>query len=171
MIKITIRKKFWILLIAFLLGVLCGQCKADDIDINQIIKIESNGDPNAYNKKSGCIGLMQINPNGALADWNVKENKKMYELACAPDGQNPYRPECNQKYSIGDLYNPTINVKIGSWYINTKIPEYLKAYGIEDTVNARLACFNWGIGNYRKYLKGEIKMPKETKNYILKYNQ
>ena len=41
-----------------------------EINISTIIQIESSGNPNAYNPRSGCIGLMQISPKGALADWN-----------------------------------------------------------------------------------------------------
>ena len=156
----------YILIVLFLLG---GLVYGEEIDINRIIKIESNGDPNAFNKKSGATGLMQITPI-CLMEWNNKigmfgtgyrnnHAKTLGQLVIVYDNH----------YNIGDMYNGGKNIRVGSWYINERIPQMLKAYGIEDSVEARLACYNWGIGNYRKYLKGEKKMPKETRDYIRKY--
>ena len=75
------------------------------------------------------------------------------------------------KYNIGSLYNPEINVRIGTWYINERIPQMLKSFGIEDTVENRLIAYNFGVGNLRKYLKGEKKLPRETRNYLRKYKE
>lgn len=169
-----------------ILSFLIFPCYGEDMDIQAIIAIESNGNPNAYNSKSGCIGLMGINPKGALADWNDNfENcRKNYILSnggmCWGDECQGYsypnelgikaEKEC-KKFNIGDLYNPTINVKIGTWYINERIPEMLKTYGLKDTVEARLACYNAGIGVYKAYKEGKRKLPKETRDYIKKYHK
>jgi soluble lytic murein transglycosylase-like protein len=123
------------------------------IDINKIIKIESSYNPNAVNKRTGARGLCQIMKN----TWY----------------------ECTKKlkvnWSFNESFNPVKNVKIGNYYINIRIPEMLKYYNIPDTVNNRLVCYNYGIGNlnklYKKYKNNYIKyLPKETKNYIKKYN-
>lgn len=65
------RKLLLSIFLIFLSG--CGPIAfADEIDdiIPAIIQVESGGDWMAYNKKSGCVGLMQINPEGALAELN-----------------------------------------------------------------------------------------------------
>ena len=145
-------------------------CEGAEIDISKIIQIESSGNPNAYNKSSGAIGLMQITPV-CLEDWNTFKSGKMYgEIArCNKNDCENYT--LFEYYNLGDLYNPTINVKIGTWYINERIPQMLEAFDIPDTVENRLIAYNFGVGNLRKYLEGEKKLPKETKNYILKYKR
>lgn len=160
----------YIILLLLLFPIVCG---AEEINIQAIIRIESSGNPNAYNKSSGCIGLMQINPKGALADWN---NQTYEECSWAVSYDNKDVRACTKhpiidKYNIGSLYNPIINIKIGTWYINERIPQMLKAYGIEDTVENRLIAYHDGIGNLRKYLKGERKLGKNMKAYIKKYKR
>jgi soluble lytic murein transglycosylase-like protein len=122
-------------------------CLPQDVSITKIIQIESSGNPDAYNPKSGAIGLCQILPQGALADWNN------------------YHP--NGQYDELDLYNPEINTLIGEWYINYRIPQMLKYYGIEDTIDNRLISYNFGIGN----LKNGKPLPKETQDYLKKYKE
>lgn len=155
------KLKTLLLILAFLVAwkIVYGE----EIDIGRIITIESGGNHNAYNEKSGCIGLMGINPKGALADWNKHQKDYCIE---ASDGLCFY-----QFCTIGDLYNPSKNVLIGTWYINERIPQMLKAYGIEDTVENRLISYNFGIGNLKKYLKGEKKLPRETRRYYEKYKR
>ena len=148
-------KQAKLILLIFLVGVFitffmirgCGE----EIDIQAIISIESSGNPHAYNAKSGAIGLMQITEI-CLDEFNA--------FAFA-----------DNIYGLGDLYNPPVNIMIGTWYINERIPQMLKHYRIEDTVENRLISYNFGIGNLRKYLKGEVKLPKETRNYIKKYRR
>ena len=148
-------KQAKLILLIFLVGVFitffmirgCGE----EIDIQAIISIESSGNPHAYNAKSGAIGLMQITEI-CLDEFNA--------FAFA-----------DNIYGLGDLYNPPVNIMIGTWYINERIPQMLKHYRIEDTIENRLISYNFGIGNLRKYLKGEVKLPKETRNYIKKYRR
>ena len=43
-------------------------------------------------------------------------------------------------------------------------------YDIPDTIENRLICYNWGIGNLRKKVRNRSNyLPKETINYIKKY--
>jgi len=116
-----------------------------DINMKIIESIESGGNPNAINKKSGAMGLFQIMPNGALAEWN---------------NFNP-----KEQYSDRDLFNPEVSTKIASWYMNKRIPSMLKTYKIPDTIDNRLIAYNFGIGN----LKSGKPLPSETINYLKKY--
>ena len=112
------------------------------IDISIIAMIESGGNPLAYNKKSGAIGLCQIT-KPVLIEFNR---------------------HFKQHYTTKDLYNGRINVLVADWYMNHRIPQMLKHYKIEDTVRNRLWAYNADIG---RVLDGN--MPNETKNYIVKY--
>lgn len=109
-----------------------------------IIQIESGGNPNAYNKESGAIGLCQITPI-VLKEWNESGQLRFLERG---------------------LYKPEVNRPIGDWYMNTRIPQMLKAYKIPDTIDNRLWAYNAGIGNVKKG-----RLPKETRNYIRKYHK
>lgn len=154
--KLTIKQMFWIIVVAILLGAFCGlvvqACFGAEIeiDISRIIQIESSGNPNAYNPNSGAIGLMQITPI-CLEEWN--------------------NYLWGEGINIGQLYDPYWNVRVGTWYINVRIPQMLKAYGLEDTVDYRLIAYNAGIGRLRQYSRGEIRLPRETANYITKYKK
>ncbi len=155
---------FWVMLFFLLFSVV--YCRAEEIDISAIIQIESSGNPNAISK-SGCIGLMGINPKGALADWNTFYCDSYYTYPSS----GYINCQIQTEHNIGDLYNPKINVKIGKFYINERIPQMLKTYGIEDTVENRLIAYHDGIGNLRKYLKGERKLGKRMKAYLKKYKR
>ncbi len=157
MITLSKRQMAKILLISILLGIIIGSCRAEEIDINKIIQIESSGNPHAYNKRSGAIGLMQITPI-CLEEWNNPEILRK-------------RGESRNTVFLVDLYCGAINVYIGTWYINERIPQMLKAYGLEDTIEYRLIAYNWGIGNLLKHLKGKYPLPKETRDYIRKYKE
>ena len=150
------KKLYYILAGLLTLCLAHSHAFGEEIDINKIIQIESGGDSQAYNGKSGAIGLCQITPI-CLLDYNE------------------YRGGYNKVHiipiTLEQLYYPGINVTIGTWYLNARIPQMLKAYGLEDTIEARLFCYSVGIGTYRKYLRGEIKMPKETRDYIRKYKE
>jgi len=58
--------------------------------------------------------------------------------------------------------------------MNTNIPRMLSYFNIPDTIETRLAAYNWGIGNlkksYAKHGNDWINYaPQETQNYISKY--
>jgi len=111
--------------------------------MDKIIEIESSGNPLAYNVNSSARGLCQITPI-CLRDYNSYHKVK---------------------YSLEDMYDPIKNREVGNWYMNVRIPQLLKYYGYEDTTRNRLIAYNWGISNIGKEL------PKETKDYINKYNK
>jgi hypothetical protein len=128
------------------------QLPTEEVNIDTIIKIESGGFKYAYNQSSGARGVMQVTA-ACLDDWN--EKRKPLEW-----------------YTIKDLFNPEVNKKIGTWYINVQIPKYFKAYKVADTLENRLIAYNWGIGNFLRYYRGLItKLPLETQQYIKKYKE
>ena len=122
--------------------------KAVQILMDRIKQIESSGNPDAVSE-DGAVGLYQIMPDEALADWNT------------------YHPK--ETHTINALWNPVENEKIAQWYMNERIPQMLKHYKLQDTVDNRLAAYNAGIGNLRKIRAGTMKMPSETSKYIRKY--
>ena len=117
------------------------------IILSIIAQIESGNNPSAYNPKSHAIGLYQITP------ICLKEYNSFHKT----------------KYTEKDLYEPVINEKIASWYLNKRIPQMLKYYKYPATVENILICYNWGIGNFLKWKERKAELPKETKEYIEKY--
>ena len=113
------------------------------INLDWIMQIESSGNAQAYNAKSGATGLYQITPI-CLEDFN-----DYHEI----------------KYRLSDMYDPQKSARVADWYMNTRIPGLLEAYGIEDTVDNRLASYHAGIGNLRKNKLGPA-----TRKYISDYH-
>ncbi len=115
-----------------------------------IIKAESNFNRN-IKSKSGAIGLMQLMESTALEEAE----------------------EVNQEIVVTEsLYNPEINIKIGTKYYAKLIKKY------NNNMLLALAAYNAGIGNVDKWIQeGIIKedgsdienIPfKETNNYVRK---
>jgi soluble lytic murein transglycosylase len=117
----------------------------ESVNIGKIIQIESSGNPFAYNKSSQARGLMQITP------------------ICLKEYNN-YHPK--EQYTTKDLFNPDINVKIGTWYIDKRIPQMLRYYNKPVTINNILISYNAGIA----YVVKDLPLPTETINYLLKYS-
>lgn len=64
--------------------------------------------------------------------------------------------------------------KVADYYLNNNIPKMLRGLKVPDSVEARLASYNWGVGNvrkmYKKYGNDWVNhLPDETENYIIKY--
>ena len=116
------------------------------IDMNTIRKIESSGQRNALNHKSGARGHYQIT------------------AICLQEYNNFHKV----KYTKDDLWKVDINERIAIWYFEVRIPALLKHFKLVDSVENRLICYNAGIGWAIKY-KRTGKLPKETKDYIKKY--
>lgn len=128
------------------------------INIDKIIRIESSGNPRAQHA-NGASGLMQVMP----ATWDDIVRKIGHGKD--PDWQFNKAKFDKQK-----------NVIVGSYYMNKEIPRMLRAYGIPDTVETRIACYNSGIGSLRSLMKKHGKdwiahLPKETQDYIQKYKR
>ena len=120
-------------------------CLAGQINMNIIAQIESSNNPDAYNEVSGATGKYQIT-NICLADFN------MYH---------------NNKYTLKDMFNQGRCYEVAFWYLNKRIPQMLKHYGLKITIDNILICYNFGIG----HLVNGDKLPKETRNYIKRYKE
>lgn len=101
------------------------------IDLNRIAEIESSGDPKATGA-AGERGLCQIMP----ATWSDVTR------------------EMGVDWSFDEAWDPKKNLAVADWYLHVTLPRYLKHYDIPDTSSARLAAFNYGIGNINR-LHGE----------------
>ena len=135
-----------VVIVSLLLMSTVAQASEVYIDMQKIRMIESSGNPRAYNKYSHARGLYQITPI-VLTEWNN------------------FHP--SDKHTLEQLFSSRINSKIAHWYMNHRIPQMLKYYGIEDTVENRLISYNAGIS----YVVGNGKvLPSETVNYIRKYH-
>lgn len=124
--------------------VMCGVVYGDEISMDRIATIESSNNPNAYNQYSGAKGLYQIT-DICLQDYNQYHSNG---------------------FTTKQLYDVNVNYTIANWYMNKRIPQLLRHYNQADTVENRLIAYNCGIGCV---LKG--KLPKETRDYIKKYNR
>ena len=159
-VRIIARLCSWLFILLFTSSVY-----ATDVDINIIIQIESGGNPNAYNYKTTARGLLQITEI-CLKDFNECFHFADKEFINGEFVLWIDFIKLGQKVNIEELYEPSKNIIIGSWYMNIRIPQMLRAYKIPDTIDNRLWAYNAGIGNVKKGIK-----PRETKNYIIKYHR
>src|SRR5699024_5585468 len=95
--------------------------------IASIINVESRYDKLAVSHKE-AKGLMQISPQTGQWASEVLEIKN---------------------YSEQDLFEPDLNIQIGTWYINRLLDEF---NGNMDLV---LAAYNAGSGNVSKWISDE----------------
>ncbi|MEN6414411.1 MAG: transglycosylase SLT domain-containing protein [Veillonellales bacterium] len=179
-----VRKIFLIIL----LSSFCITAHADEIDdiIPAIIQVESGGNPNAVSPQ-GCIGLMQINPNGALKEWNqaFAGKESVYTIGMSEDKRKAFY------LTSEDMKNPKWNKRVGRWYLEklrfyylAKVIErkkkpcrirynndvWLKAetVDVEYSLSLILAAYNGGTGRLKKCNYDIDCMPKETQNYVRK---
>lgn len=119
-----------------------GLAMAFEVDMEAIKNIESGGNPLAFNSRSKAIGLYQITPI-CLKHYNTV-NKASVKPA--------------------ELFNADINTKVSVWYFG-----WLK--GRCSSITEVLIAYNWGLRNMRRW-NGNLKtLPKETRNYLLKYRK
>ena len=57
--------------------------------INAIIKVESNGNPNAVNGNGSCVGIMQITPIAVKACNLILKERKSPKRYTLSDRKNP----------------------------------------------------------------------------------
>lgn len=102
---------------------------ADEIDdiLPFVIQVESSGNPNAVSK-DGCVGLMQVSPIVLIEYTNVMGGNRLL----------PY-------YHYEDLFDPEINVKIGTWYLRRLRDHYLTDKKIQQHLNYMAKKENWLI--------------------------
>lgn len=121
--------------------------------VASIINVESSYDPNAISIKE-AKGLMQIGPQ--TGKW-----------ASEVLGIENYKEEM--------LFDPEVNIKIGTWYLNRLLKEF------NQDLDLVLMSYNAGSGNVNKWLNNKEycsdgvnidNIPfKETENYIQRINK
>lgn len=118
--------------------------------IASIINVESSYDKDAISPKS-AKGLMQISPQ--TGQWASEELNI-------------------EDYSEDKLFQPEINIRIGSWYLDRLKTEF------NDDLDLILIAYNAGSGNLSKWLDNEeysengrsiTNIPfKETEDYLVR---
>lgn len=112
--------------------------------LNAIKHVESGGRPKAESP-CGARGLYQI----MRSTWDEFANGVSFDKA----------------------YDPVENEKVAKRYLEWINKTLTKWMGREPTVEDVAACFNGGIGRYRKNSYDIKKMPKETREYVVKINK
>jgi soluble lytic murein transglycosylase-like protein len=115
--------------------------RADVIDMNAIMIIESQGNPNAIGT-SGEIGLYQIMPC-VLAEYNQFNKVNL-------------QPK--------DLFNPLVNEQVARWYMGVRLPQLFNHFRKPITTNNIIWAWNAGIGRFVKN-----RLPKTTRDYLVRY--
>jgi len=114
------------------------------IDMGAIATIESSNNPNAYNKRSGAIGMYQVT-DICRRDYNQFHKEQIKKM---------------------DLYNERVNRQVSEWYFDVRLPQLLKHYGKGVNLENLLWAYNAGAKKVRDGI-----MPEETRNYIIKYHK
>lgn len=120
----------------------------DPFLVSSIINVESKYNKDAISHRD-ARGLMQIGPS--TGEWASEE------LSI-------------QNYDSNMLFNPEINIQMGTWYLDKLISEF------GPNVDLVLAAYNGGSGNVQNWIKDEryssdgkslhtIPFP-ETENYV-----
>lgn len=128
----------------------CQAAHADEIDMKKIAAIESSNCKYKIGDGNKSWGCYQV--NDALLDWNKAHPK--------------------ERYSYKQMMNDALCLKVASWYMNKKIPAYLKHFKIKDTPVTRISSYNWGIGNVVKWQRNggfRSQLPIITATYLKKY--
>ena len=151
-----------------LLSLCITQLSYAEVDLNIIAIIESSNNPSAYNERTHATGLYQITP---ICLKDLHQNFARGFRSMEKDIYDSIMIFDIAHFSMEDMFHPDLCYIVADWYMNYRIPQMLKHYGFKDTTDARLACYNAGIGVYKGYKEGKRKLPNQTINYIKKYHK
>ncbi|MEN6422573.1 MAG: transglycosylase SLT domain-containing protein [Smithella sp.] len=116
-----------------------------DVRIDRIIQVESSGNPRAVSK-ADCRGLMQMS-RIAWADVRKHYPEMKYDF---------------DKYA----FDPVVNVRMGTLYLEIIKNKYLKGGGSDKDI---LICYHDGLGNWKKWKRGERKLGREMLQNLARY--
>ena len=133
-----------VMFIVLLIMAFCTDAGAVEVDMSIIASIESSNNPDAYNRWSKATGMYQITPI-CLEEYNRMS------------GAN---------FALNDMFDADMCYYVANWYMNKRIPQMLRHYELEDSIENRLWAYNAGIGNVVKNRK-----PNESINYIRLYKK
>lgn len=115
----------------------------DPFLVRNVIRAESSDNPNAYNKKSGASGLMQVLPSTAQSECGV---------------------------SGPQLFDPETSISCGTRYLKKMYEMFKEKRSDElERIKLALAGYNWGPGNMQTALRNNPaapSYPSETQKYI-----
>ena len=114
----------------------------DPFLVLSVIKTESSFDENATSNKD-ARGLMQI------SDRTGKWAAESLNL---------------KNYRVDSLYNPEINIRIGTWYLNKLIGQF-------GDIDLALAAYNAGSGNVETWLKDKNYSKDGKKLHQIPFNE
>jgi len=103
-----------------------------------VVRAESRFRPRVVSH-AGAVGLMQVTPE--TGEWIAAEL-----------GVDGYRTQ--------DLYNVTVNLRFGTWYLR-----YLHDR-VGGDVEAAVTAYNAGLANLRRFQEGEREVSPETRAFV-----
>jgi hypothetical protein len=128
----------------------------DDLIENSLEKLKEEGEsPNM-----SLIKAIMMVETGMIP----RENPKGFHGF--PQTKWKYVKPINRKFgtnfTMSDMYNPEKSAQFIHYYLKA-----LEPISYVNSVDDLLASYNWGVGNYKKFLEGKKeRMPSETKEYI-----
>ena len=125
-----------------------GRCEPVTVDLAIVAQIESSGNPDAYNARSGATGMYQIMPV-CLKDYNQYHK--------------------SSQYTMQEMFDPAKARIISDWYLHKRIPVLLRSVEVPVTLEHVLYAYNAGAGTVGKWYRGKRKLSKETREYYQKY--
>jgi hypothetical protein len=137
------------LMVFLIIGATSGYA---EMNLDALAMIESSNNPKAINRDEGSYGLFQISPI-ALRDFNQ---------------------QVGVKHTVKDLMREETNAHIAIWMLEVRIPQYIEAYKLPDTLLVRIAIWNWGISKTIDWYRGGgkfSKLPKQTRRFYEKYKK
>jgi len=116
------------------------------LDMTAIATIESSNNPKAisYKGASSGRGLYQI------SEILLKHYNQVHKTNIKSE----------------ELFTADVNERVAIWYIG-----WLEKRPYVESDEDILIAYNWGYGNLIKFKKGKRSLPKETKDYIIKYRR
>lgn len=134
-----------------IVDVWAAEYQVDPLLVLSVMKAESRFNEKALSAK-GAVGLMQLMPS--TAEW-IGEQLRLEE-----------------KVEREDLYNPDLNIRLGTWYLSTLNNQF------SGRTHVAIASYNAGQGKVQSWLQQDIwngtindleSIPfRETRTYLLR---